>query len=118
MRMVLFLLSLGGILTIIGAILNLTVLYSNNWKMPVLNELNYDSINSKRHILFNDKKEVKLWFLCDIFIIQTETRNHHLSIGDLFLLCGVSASVLSMATMGVYFIISFVLNKRKIGSAS
>src|SRR3972149_3653203 len=74
----------------LGAVLNLTALYNNGGKMPVLTESKY---SNPTHFSYQDKDEIELWFLTDIISI----RNSVFSIGDfLIIFSGITISYYSV----------------------
>lgn len=70
-------------LFIIGALLNITAMSSNDWRMPVLHSYQYED---NTHFTYTDKDSVKNWILTDIIVIPNNYFIIAFSIGDFFIL--------------------------------
>ena len=71
--------------SIIGALLNIIAMETNNGKMPVLT---HQYISSSEHFGFTDKQQINNYFLSDIFKIETKKKFHYISIGDFLIYFG------------------------------
>lgn len=82
---------IGVMITILGAISNQIAVTNNGGRMPVYLEpynrgSNYQVsyFYDKHHFTYEDKKEIKFWYLSDLFLVHFGV----CSIGDILLVVG------------------------------
>lgn len=75
-------------IVVIGAFFNLSAVYNNDCKMPVYNPVS--SLNSDRHTEFYNKSDVNYFYFSDIFRLKTDKWIWYFSIGDLFIIAGIT----------------------------
>lgn len=74
---------------LVGAILNISVISTNGGRMPVLWEENYSSLE---HFSYQNKNEVRQWFLSDII----DFGGFIFSIGDFLMIIGLLLSTITL----------------------
>lgn len=74
-----FILCIALFLTFIGASMNIQAILSNNCKMPVLTNSDWEL---PTHFSFQDRSQINHFYFADIFRIK----NGYFSLGDIFML--------------------------------
>lgn len=113
----LILLTLFLIIFLFGIFLNQLVVRTNDGRMPVF--FYHSNYESETHFFYNNKGEVNLWYLSDIYYVENKylmfglyNKGAIFSIGDVFIDLGFLGSVFCFAGLLSYGI-GFCFDKLK-----
>jgi hypothetical protein len=83
------------IFTMLGMMMNLTVITFNDGEMPV--KIYHGYLDSDKHFAFQNNDEVHNWYLADVIKID----NYYVSIGDIMMILGTifMVSILVIGTI-------------------
>ena len=88
---------------LLGVILNLVVIFANDYRMPVQTE---NKINTSRHFNFINKELVPFYQLSDVFKINIKNNILHFSAGDFLIIISCLIFILTQIKI---IILSFKL---------
>ncbi len=101
------------IFLMIGFLMNTSVMYFNDGRMPIIADYGTSEINDTTHFTITNRTEVKAYYLGDIFKIRLNKKNTIIffSIGDIFLYLGLGAAI----SVGLISVMK-VIKTRSIGN--